>query len=167
MPVAKNQLFVQDEALGRRVVVSYPTYREALQVVDFLVSKEIARDKLTIAAEELRFLEKLSAGSPGRAAILGVLTGGLIGLAFGFFFGLFSWIDPLISGSALAVYGFALGSIVGAVLGLAAHRFSGERATPYDAGHLQAGRYAVLAKDDVAEQAISMTRMINRPRIVR
>src|SRR5919106_4797998 len=95
----------QEGSIGDRVIGSYPTYQEALRVVDFLVSKAIARDKLTIMAAELRFLEDLTAGSPGRAAFQGLLTGGLLGLAFGFFFGVFSWVDPLVSGSALAVYG--------------------------------------------------------------
>ena len=157
----------QEGSIGDRVIGSYPTYQEALRVVDFLVSKAIARDKLTIVAAELRFLEDLTAGSPGRAALRGLLTGGLVGLAFGFLFGAFSWVDPLISGSALAVYGLGFGAVVGALLGLAAHRFSGERATPYDVGHLHAGKYAVLATDDVAEQATRITQAINRPRIVR
>src|SRR5918992_5249960 len=102
----------QEDLIGGRVVGSYPTYREALQVVDYLGSKAIAREKLTIVAAELRFLEDLTAGSPGRAAFQGLLTGGLLGLAFGFFFGVFSWVDPLVSGSALAVYGLGLGAVV-------------------------------------------------------
>jgi hypothetical protein len=157
----------QEVLIKRRVINTHPSYLEAREIVDYLVSKEIPREKLTIVAEELRFLEDVTGGSAGRTAVQGALTGGGTGLAFGFFFGLFSWVEPVISEAALALYGFLFGAGLGALLGLAAYRFSGDRSTPFDIGHLQAGRYAVLATNDVAEQATRISQAINRPRIVR
>lgn len=167
MPYFTRVASEQEVLPERRVVVSYPTYREAREMVDYLAEEDIPREKLTIVAEELRFLDDVTAGSAGRTVAHGLLTGGVTGLAFGLFFGLFSWVAPVISETAVALYGLLFGAVVGALLGLAAYRFSGDRSAPFETGHLQAGRYAVLAADDIAERATCIVQTINRPRVVR
>ena len=157
----------EEVRIDRRVVASYATYIQARDVADQLVSGGIPRTKLTIVADELRFLEDIGGNSgPGRATVHGLLAGSATGLFFGFFFGLFSWVDPLISAVALALYGLLFGAIVGALLGLAAHRLS-EDDGPTGVGQLRAGRYALLATDDVADRVVHTIRTIHRPRLLR
>jgi hypothetical protein len=169
MTSVRRSAYEQEEVLiDRRVIASYPTYLEAHEVVDDLVSQGIPRWRLTIVAEELRLLEDIAAGSGAmRASAHGLLAGSATGLFFGLFFGLFSWVDPLVSAAALALYGLLFGAVVGALLGLAAHRLSRNDTHPIGVGRLQAGRYAVLATDDVAERSVRLVRTIHRPRLLR
>ena len=46
-----------------------------------------------------------------KAATRGSLTGGVLGALIGWIFGLFNWVDPLVSGLGLALYGLVLGSV--------------------------------------------------------
>ena len=52
----------QEILADRRVVTTSPTYLAACELVDYLVSKDMPREKLTIAAEELRFRQEVAGG---------------------------------------------------------------------------------------------------------
>jgi hypothetical protein len=51
----------------------------------------------------------------------------VLGLLFGWLFGLFNWIDPVVASSSLAFYGLVFGAVVGALLGLLTHAMTGGR----------------------------------------
>src|SRR4030088_2991089 len=65
----------------------------------------------------------------GGAALRGAGAGALVGALRGWIFGLFNWIEPLISALVLAGYGLIFGAIVGALFGLLMHAL---RAGPRD-----------------------------------
>lgn len=44
----------------------------------------------------------------------GPAAGSVFGAVFGFVLGAFSWVEPLVSGLALATYGFLVGLLLGA-----------------------------------------------------
>ena len=51
----------------------------------------------------------------------------MLGLLFGWLFGLFNWIDPVVASFSLAFYGLVFGAVVGALLGLLTHAMTGSR----------------------------------------
>src|ERR687885_143487 len=82
----------------RRVVASYDSYAEAQRAVDYLSDERFQVERISIVAEDLRFVEQVTGRMGyGRAALQGAGSGALIGAFFGFFLGLFSIIDPLVS----------------------------------------------------------------------
>ncbi len=136
----------------RHEVRTYDAYTDAQRAVDALADRRFPVEHLTIVAEGLRFVESITGRRGyGEAALGGLVSGGLIGALFGFIFGLLSWVDPLISGVALAVYGFLIGAAIGLVFGLVSHWLSAGRRDFSSVGSVQADRYAVLA--DTAELA--------------
>ncbi len=75
------------------------------------------------------------------------------GPLIGFVFGLFSLMDPLVSGLLLALYGFSFGAVLGATIGLISHALSGGRRGFSSVGSMRADSYDVVADDEVAEKA--------------
>ena len=143
------------ERTDRHQIVAYRTYPEAQRAVDELAAAGFPVEHLSIEAEHLRFVEDVT-GRRGyaEAAFGGLVAGGPAGALVGFFFGLLSWIDPLVSGIALAGYGFLLGSLIGIVMGLSGRWLTGQRGFS-SVGYLQAGRYIVVADgEETAERAL-------------
>ncbi len=139
---------------SRPVVASYGSYAEAQRAVDHLSDNGFPVDKVSIVAEDLRFVEQVTGRvGYGRAALNGLSSGAIAGALFGFVFGLFSLIDPLVSGLVLALWGLVFGAIVGLVIGLISHALSGGQRDFSSAGQMQAGRYDVVADADVADEA--------------
>lgn len=118
-------------ATGQRAqheVGSWPSHGEAQRAVDSLADGGFPIEHLAIVGHGLRLVERITGRRGYReAGFSGVVSGGIIGAAVGFFFGLFSWTDPLISGVALATYGLLFGSLVGLVFGLVGHWASATR----------------------------------------
>ncbi|SFG98273.1 hypothetical protein SAMN02787118_13621 [Streptomyces mirabilis] len=54
----------------------------------------------------------------GRAALNGAASGALPGALIGWIFGLLNWLDPVVGGLVLALYGLNFGAVVGALLGM-------------------------------------------------
>lgn len=73
----------------------------------------------------------------------------------GFIFGALNWVDPLISGLALATYGLLLGAVISAVVGLIAHAASAGQRDFSSAVSVQAGRYELLCDDEAAPRAMA------------
>ena len=138
----------EKDATSHHVIGSYKTYADAERAVDSLADDGFPVQKLTILAQDLRLVEDVTGVlGYGRAAFEGAVGGGLVGSVLGFFFGLLSWIDPLISGLALALYGFLLGAVIGLAFGLITHATSGGRRTFSSTGSISAGRYELVADD--------------------
>jgi uncharacterized membrane protein len=139
---------------SRRVVVSYDSYAEAQRAVDYLSDEEFPVERVSIVAEDLRFVEQVTGRKGyGQAALQGAGSGAVVGVFFGFFLGLFSLIDPVISALVVALYGLVFGAIVGAIAGLISHALSGGQRDFSSVGGMEAGRYNVMADEEVAEEA--------------
>ena len=138
----------------RRVVVSYDSYAEAQRAVDHLSDEGFPVERVSIVAEDLRFVEQVTGRKGyGQAALQGAGSGAVIGAFFGFFLGLFSLVDPLVSALVLVLYGLIFGAILGAIIGLISHALSGGQRDFSSIGGMEAGRYNVMVDEEVAEEA--------------
>ena len=140
-----------------RRIASFPTYVEAQEVVDWLADRRFPVERLSIVAQDLRFVERVTGRlGYGTAALQGLLSGAVVGALLGFLFGLFSLIEPLVSGLVLALWGLVVGGAAGAVIGLLGHALSGGRRDFAAVGSLQAGQYDVISDEAVADEALRL-----------
>lgn len=148
----------------RERVASFRTYAEAEKAVDSLSDRGFPVDSLSIAAHDLRYVETVT-GRRGyaSAAFQSLVPGALVGAGFGFVLGAFSWIDPLVSGLALATYGFVIGALLGLVAGLVGHWISAGRRDFSSVGSVEAGTYDVLCDRDQADRAVAELAGSGRP----
>jgi hypothetical protein len=149
----------------RRVVVaSYDSYAEAQRAVDYLSDERFPVERVAIVAEDLRLVEQVT-GRMGyeRAALQGAGFGALIGLIFGFFLGLFSIFNPVVSAFYLAIVWLIYGAIIGAIVGLIGHALSGGRRDFSSIEGIQAGRYNVMADEEVADEASRLLAGLGTP----
>ena len=138
----------------RRVIASYDSYPEAQRAVDYLSDEMFPVERVSIVAEDLRFVEQVTGRRGyGQATLQGAGSGAVIGILFGFFLGLFSLIDPIFSAFLLALYGLIFGAILGAIIGLLGYALSGGRRDFSSVGGIEAGRYNVMADEKVADEA--------------
>ncbi len=146
---------VEKEPTSRHAVASYRTYAEAERAVDSLADQGFPVERLTILAQDLRLVEDVTGRMGyGRAASENALAGGLVGAVLGFLFGLLSWVDPLISGLALAFYGLVIGAVIGLALGLLTQAVSGGNRNFSSTGSISAGSYELVSDDpDEAKRA--------------
>lgn len=139
---------------SRHVLASYDSYAEAQRAVDYLSDQRFPVERISIVAEDLRFVEQVTGRKGyGQAALQGAGSGAVIGLFFGFFLGLFSLIDPLVSALLVALYGLIFGAILGAIIGLVSHSLSGGQRDFSSIAGMEAGRYNVVADEEVAAEA--------------
>ena len=146
----------------RRVVVaSYDSYPEAQRAVDYLSDERFPVERIAIVAEDLRLVEQVTGRRGyGKAALQGAGSGALIGLIFGFFLGLFNVVDPLVSAFFLGIVWLIYGAIIGLIVGLIGHAVSGGQRDFSSIGGIQAGRYNVMADEEVADEA---SQLLARP----
>jgi hypothetical protein len=138
----------------RRVIATYDSYPEAQRAVDYLSDEMFPVERVSIVAEDLRFVEQVTGRRGyGQATLQGAGSGAVIGILFGFFLGLFSLIDPIFSAFLLALYGLIFGAILGAIIGLLGYTLSGGRRDFSSVGGIEAGRYNVMADEEVADEA--------------
>ena len=146
----------------RRVIASYDSYAEAQRAVDYLSDEGFPVERVSIVAEDLRFVEQVTGRRGyGRAALEGAGSGAVIGAFFGFFLGLFSLVDPLFSALILVLYGLIFGAIIGAIMGLIFHALSGGQRDFSSVGGIEADHYNVMVDEEVAEEA---SRLLQRLR---
>jgi uncharacterized membrane protein len=138
----------------RRVVASYGTYAEAQRAVDYLSDKEFPVERVSIVAEDLRFVEQVTGRRGyGQALLQGAGSGAVVGAFFGFLLGLFELVDPLLSALILLLYGLVFGAVAGALVGLTSHALTGGQRDFSSVGGIEADRYNVMADEEVAEEA--------------
>jgi uncharacterized protein YqgC (DUF456 family) len=92
----------------------------------------------------------------GGAALRGAGSGALVGALIGWIFGLFNWIEPLISALVLAGYGLIFGVIVGALFGLLVHALQRGRRDFRSVSGLLPKYYDVVADLEVADRALQL-----------
>src|ERR1700716_2635228 len=112
----------------QRTIAAYERYSEAERAVDYLSDNKFPVERVPIIGSDVRMVEQVVGRlNYGGAALRGAGSGAVVGLLFGWIFGLFSWITPLLAWLTLVVYGLVFGAIVGALVGLIFHALQGGR----------------------------------------
>jgi hypothetical protein len=141
------------------VVATYTRYRDAQRAVDYLADRDFPVERTAIVAEGLRMVEQVTGRlTVGRVALSGAATGGVTGAVFGFVLGLLNWTAPFVSVVVLALYGLALGAIVGSLMAMLLYSMSGGQRDFASATGFQAERYKLMVDDAFAPQAAEMLR---------
>lgn len=135
-------------------VGSFRTYAEAQSSVDALSDAEFPVEKLTIVGVDLMQVEKIT----GRLTWPRVLGGGaLSGMWFGLFLGLLLGVfSPGDATWSILFMSLVIGAIFGLISAAAAYGFTGGKRDFSSATNIVAGRYDVLAEQDVAMRARDM-----------
>jgi hypothetical protein len=144
----------ETRASPRIVLGEFSSYADAQRVVDSLSDRRFPFHRVTIVGRDLEYVEQPTGrfGYP-EAITRGSFIGGVLGALVGWVFGLFSWVDPLVSGLALAFYGLIIGSIWGAISGGLMHLLRRGRHDFRSVTGMRAKRYEVLVDEEVAEEA--------------
>jgi uncharacterized membrane protein len=143
----------------RRVIATYPNYADAERAVDYLSDNRFPVDRVAIVGQGLHYVEQVTGRmNYAKAALRGAATGAITGGLVGWLFGLFNWFDPITSAFWLAIDGIWFGGILGALLGLLFHAFTGGRHDYASIGALKAERYELHVDGEVADEAARLLR---------
>jgi hypothetical protein len=133
---------------ARQVIATFDNYADA---------------RVAIVGRDLEYVEQvLGRLNYGGAALRGAGSGALVGALIGWIFGLFDWIQPLISAVELAGYGLIFGAIVGALIGLLMHALQGGRRDFHSVSGLLPKYYDVVADVEVSDRALQILTSDNR-----
>lgn len=133
----------------RRTIVSYPSYQEAEQAVDHLSDQGFPVERVAIVVRGVQLVEQvIGCRGYSEAALHGAASGALPAALIGWIFGLLNWLDPVVSGLVLALYGLVFGAVVGALFGLLPHAAQGGRRDFASVCSLQPSRYDVMADEE-------------------
>ena len=139
---------------ARRAIASYATYAEAQRAVDALSDRRFPVERLAIVGSDLRTVEQVTGRlDVGRAALAGAASGASTGALFGLLFSLFLTDDAGVSVLGVVLYGLVFGALIGAALGALGQALTGGRRDFASVSGLAAGRYEVMADDEVADEA--------------
>ena len=135
-------------AATRRTNATCPDYATAERAVDYLSDQGFAVERTAIVGKDLRSVEQGEGRmSTGRAALVGLCEGALIGTLFALLFGIF-FNGPGIRG--LMLYGIVTGGLFGAL----AHVTDSDGERDFvSATSIVAGRYEIQVDDGVAGEA--------------
>jgi hypothetical protein len=148
---------------ARQVIATFDNYADAERVVDYLSDQGFEVIRVTIVGRDLEYVEKvLGRLNYGGAALHGAGSGALVGAVIGWIFGLFNWIDPVVSALVLAGYGLIFGAIVGALFGLLVHALQRGRRDFHSISGLRPRSYDVVADVGVADRAVQLLTSGNR-----
>lgn len=120
---------VKQNIHARRMVASYPDYASAQAAVDYLADRKYPVEHVTISAEGIRLVERIT-GRYGwaQAALNRALSGAVAGALFGAVFGALSLIFPVATALELALWGGLYGAVIGLLVGVVMHAaFGGTR----------------------------------------
>jgi hypothetical protein len=148
---------VRQNEPARQVIATFDNYADAQRAVDYLSDQRFEVNRVAIVGRELEYFEQvLGRMTYGGAALQGAGAGALVGALIGWIFGLFSWIEPLISALVLAGYGLIFGAVVGALFGLLAHALQRGRRDFHSVSGLRPKYYDVVADVGVADRALQL-----------
>ena len=137
----------------RRTIGSFATYAEAERAVDKLSDRGFPVEHAAIIGTGLRYIEQVTGRlTTGRATLLGLGYGAVLGLLWGLLFGAFFTVD---TGSFVGVlaYSLAVGLVFGGVFGAVGHAALGGRRDFASASVTRADRYEVQVDEQFAERA--------------
>jgi hypothetical protein len=148
---------------ARQVIATFDNYADAERVVDYLSDRGFEVNRVAIVGRDLEYVEQVMGRlNYGGAALRGAGSGALVGALIGWIFGLFNWIDPVVSALVLAGYGLVFGAIVGALFGLLAHALQRGRRDFHSVSGLRPKYYDVVADVEVADRALQILTTANR-----
>jgi hypothetical protein len=137
------------------VIASCSAYEDAARALDRLVADGVPADAVTIHGIGLRPAEDpASERALGQVMLAGALGGALAGAVVAFLFAVLSWVEPLGSILALALFGLLIGAFVGATAGILLS-FAPPRGAPPSPG-LRADAYTVAVEPAFADRAKSL-----------
>jgi hypothetical protein len=137
----------------RRTVASFTSYAAAEQAVDKLSDRGFPVEHAAIIGTGLRYIEQVTGRvTTGRATLMGLGYGAMLGLLWGLLFGAFFTVD---SGSFVGVllYSLVVGLVFGAAFGAASHFALGGRRDFGSTAVTRADRYEVQVDEQFAERA--------------
>jgi uncharacterized protein YqgC (DUF456 family) len=131
-------------------VATFTDYASAQRTVDYLSDNEFPVEHTAIIGTDLALVENvLGRLTTARAGLAGAASGAWFGLLIGLILGIFSdsawW--------TLLMTGLLIGAFWGAAFGAIAHAMTRGRRDFASRSQLQAGRYAVTADAEYADQA--------------
>jgi hypothetical protein len=138
----------------RKTIASYPSYAEAEHAVDSLSDQGVAVEHVAIVGEGLRSVEQVTGRmTAGRASLVGLGQGVLIGTLFALLFGIF------FNGPAfgyLLLYSVVTGGLLGLTFGLIAYAVDSDGRRDFvSETSMSADRYEVQADEEVVAEARS------------
>jgi uncharacterized membrane protein len=132
-------------------VAGFDDYAAAQRAVDRLSDEGFPVEKLDIVGSDVRLVERVTGRlTKLRAAGLGAITGIWMGLLIGVLLGLFTAGHAWLAVVASAV---GIGAFWGALLGFIAHAATRGQRDFSSVRALSAGRYDLVARDGMVEQA--------------
>ena len=136
----------------RRTIAIYRHYASAERAVDYLSDNGFAVERSAIVGRGLRSVEQVEGRmSTGRAALLGLGEGALIGTLFALLFGVF-FSGPDFGG--LLLYSIVTGGLFGVMIGAVAHVAASDGKRDFvSATSIAADRYEVQVDDSIADDA--------------
>lgn len=136
----------------RRPIATYRDYATAERAVDYLSDQGFAVERTAIVGKGLRSVEQVAGRmSAGRAALVGLGQGALIGTLFALLFGVF-FNGPGFFG--LLLYAIVTGGLFGAMFGALAHvTVSDGKRDFVSETSIVADRYELQVDDGVADEA--------------
>jgi hypothetical protein len=134
-----------------QVLASFSTYEDAQSAVDLLSDEGFPVESVSIVGHDIRTVENVSGRlTSGKAAGRGAGGGAWFGLLLGLLFGIFAptgaWIGVLL----VAV---GLGALWGALWGFVGHKMLRGRRDFSSVRTMEAGRYEVLVRGELAARA--------------
>ena len=97
-PSTAVTLGIRTHEPARQVIATFDNYADAERAVDYLSDQRFEVDRLAIVGRELEYVEEiLGRMDYGTAALRGAGSGAVVGALIGWIFGLFNWVEPLIS----------------------------------------------------------------------
>ncbi|HEV7850286.1 MAG TPA: general stress protein [Mycobacterium sp.] len=148
---------------ARQVIATFDNYADAERAVDYLSDQRFEVNRVAIVGRDLEYVEQVMGRlNYGGAALRGAGSGALVGLLIGWLFGLFNWVQPLVSALVLAGYGLVFGAIVGALFGLLVHALQRGRRDFHSVSGLRPKYYDVVADVEVADRALQLLTSDNR-----
>jgi hypothetical protein len=142
------------DSRARKTVASYPSYAEAEHAVDSLSDQGVAVEHVAIVGKDLRSVEQVTGRmTAGRAALVGLGEGILMGTLFALLFGIF------FNGPAfgyLLLYSVVAGGLFGVTFGLIGYAVDSDGRRDFvSETSVSADRYEIQADDEVAAEARS------------
>jgi hypothetical protein len=137
----------------RRTVASFTDYAEAERAVDKLSDHGFPVEHAAIIGTGLRYIEQVTGRiTTGRATVIGLGYGAMLGLLWGLLFGALFTVD---SGSFAGVllYSLVAGLVFGGVFGAVGHAALGGRRDFGSASVTRADRYELQVDERFAERA--------------
>jgi hypothetical protein len=147
---------VDIENVPRRVIASYPTYADAQAAVDMLADERFTVERLAIVGSDLRLVEQVTGRLDyPRVVLAGAASGAPIGALLGLLWSLFLPADAGVSVLAVLLYWLLAGAVAGAVVAVIGYALTRGRRDFASVQAMQAGRYDLMATEDVADEARS------------